>query len=82
MNISALTLRAMLHRFALERGPDRTFCPSEVPRALAADWRPLMPPLRAAVARLVAKDRLRCTQRGVAVAPLTARGPIRLSLPR
>ncbi len=64
------------------RGPDRSICPSEVARALAADWRPLMPAVRHAAARLVRAGRLRATQRGRAVDPETARGPIRLAAPR
>ena len=61
------------------RGHGRSVCPSEVARALSADWRTLMPQLRAAAARLVAAGRLRVTQRGEAVDALAARGPIRLA---
>lgn len=62
---------------AVERGPEKTFCPSEVARQLAPDdWRPLMPEIR----RVARGLRLRATQRGKAVDPVTAKGPIRLSL--
>ena len=55
-----------------------TICPSEVARALANDWRPLMEPVRDAVRRLVAHDLVVVTQRGRAVDANTARGPIRI----
>ncbi len=63
------------------RGRGKTACPSEVARALAADWRPLMPQVRAAAARLARDGRLAVTRGG---APADARapgGPIRLGLP-
>ncbi|MCT4685011.1 MAG: DUF3253 domain-containing protein [Roseicyclus sp.] len=62
---------------AHRRGVGRSFCPSEAARALAEDWRPLM----AEVRRVAAGLPLRATQKGVAVDPVTARGPIRLGLP-
>ena len=68
-------IAATLLHLARTRGP-KTFCPSEAARALAADWRPLMPRIRAVAARLP----LTATQAGTPVDPLTARGPIRLSL--
>lgn len=55
-----------------------SFCPSEVARALAGDWRPLMPVVRAAAARLADEGRIVVTQKGVAVDARTARGAIRL----
>ena len=74
-------IRELLHRFAAESGNLATFCPSEVARALAPDWRLLMPMIREVAAVLIAEGRLRCTQRGVVVDPLKTRGPIRLSAP-
>nr|WP_025311944.1 DUF3253 domain-containing protein [Roseibacterium elongatum] len=65
-----------LMRLARLRGADKTFCPSEVARELSADWRPLMPKVR----RVAAGLPLIATQRGAAVDPVTARGPIRLRL--
>jgi hypothetical protein len=44
----------------------------------AADWRPLMPEVRRVAAAL---PLLRATQKGVAVDPAAAQGPIRLGLP-
>jgi hypothetical protein len=72
------TIRALLLRWAEERG-EKTFCPSEIARAVAEDWRPLMPLVREVGARLVTEGRLRCTQRGQSCDPATARGPIRFS---
>ena len=65
-----------LMTLARKRGRDKSFCPSEVARALAEDWRDLMPHLRAVAADLP----LRATQKGAPVDPVEARGPIRLSL--
>ncbi|WP_280952607.1 DUF3253 domain-containing protein [Roseovarius aestuariivivens] len=65
-----------LMELARSRGPGKTFCPSEAARALARDWRPLMPYVREIAARLP----MRATQRGKEVDPLSAKGPIRLSL--
>ncbi|MEM1233410.1 MAG: DUF3253 domain-containing protein [Pseudomonadota bacterium] len=55
----------------------KTFCPSEVARRVAQDWRPLMPRVRA----LSKAQGLRATQRGQAVDAENARGPIRLGKP-
>jgi len=70
----------MLMDLAHRRGAGRTFCPSEAARALADDWRPLMPAVRMAAARLAAEGRIVATQKGRPVDPRTARGPIRLGL--
>lgn len=71
------TIRAVILDLALRRGPDASFCPSEVARALAADWRPLMPAVRQVAADMAG---IEATQRGARVDPLTATGPIRLRL--
>jgi hypothetical protein len=62
------------------RAPGRSVCPSEPARALAADWRPLMPRVRAVAARLAAEGRVVATRRGAPVAPDAPGGPIRLRL--
>lgn len=73
--------RAILALLA-ERAEGVTVCPSEVARRVAgrdeADWRPLMESVRAAAARLAAQGRVAVLQRGRAVDPGAARGPIRL----
>lgn len=66
----------VLMRLARERGAGKTFCPSEAARALSGDWRSLMPRVREVAARLP----LVSTQKGQAVDPVVAKGPIRLGL--
>lgn len=75
-------IEAAILRAAAARGPDRSACPSEVARALAADWRPLLGAVREAGARLAAQGRLRVTQKGREVDARMARGAIRFSAPR
>ena len=70
------TLRSEMMRLARARGPDKSFCPSEVARSLAENWRPLMPRIRALATGLP----LAATQKGRPVDPAEAKGPIRLSL--
>ncbi|WP_425092666.1 DUF3253 domain-containing protein [Tropicimonas sp. S265A] len=65
----------VLLALAEQRGAGRTFCPSEAARALAEDWRPLMPEVR----RVGSEIGLVATQRGKEVDAKTAKGPIRLS---
>lgn len=72
---------AALLGLAYRRGRGRTFCPSEAARVLDAEWRPLMPAVRARAAALQAEGRLVVTQRGAPVDATSARGPIRLGLP-
>lgn len=69
-------IAAALTDLALARAP-KTFCPSEAARAIATDWRPLMPRIRALATTLP----LVATQKGAPVDPVTAKGPIRLGLP-
>jgi hypothetical protein len=75
--ITDAAIAEVLLDLAHRRGVGSSFCPSEAARALAEDWRPLMPEVR----RVAAALPLCATQRGVAVDPVTARGPIRLGLP-
>ena len=70
-------IRAAILDLALRRGRRKSLCPSEVAKALAADWRPLMSEVRAVAAGM---PEIIATQGGVEVDPLTARGPIRLRL--
>ncbi|HBP23744.1 MAG TPA: hypothetical protein DEA08_38945 [Planctomycetes bacterium] len=68
------------------RRPGATICPSEAARALhegeGEGWRELLEPVRQAARRLRAQGELRVLQRGAEVDPRSARGPIRLALPR
>lgn len=77
MTPSDEAIAALMLDLALRRGRGKTFCPSEVARGLAADWRPLMPRVRAVAA--VHLD-IEAVQKGVPINPLAARGPIRLRL--
>jgi hypothetical protein len=70
-------IAAALMALAEWRGRGKTFCPSEVARALSADWRPLMPEVR----RVAASLPLRALRRGAPVHPEEPGGPIRLGLP-
>lgn len=78
-------IRAELERLAsLRAARGSTFCPSEVARAVARDWRPLMPIVRSVAAEMIAARVLEATQRGALVegSILAARGPIRLRAPK
>ena len=61
-----------------KRAATATICPSDVARAAAEDWRPLMEPVRRAARRLVAAGEVEITQGGHVVDPSTAKGPIRI----
>ena len=70
--------RAILTLIAA-RPPGATICPSEAARAVGGDqWRSLMPPVREAAGRLVARGDIVVTQGGQVVDGSTAKGPIRL----
>ena len=69
-------IAARLRDMVAARAP-ATLCPSEVARALADDWRPLMDRVRRIAAGL---PEIAVTQGGAEVDPEVARGPIRLSL--
>lgn len=65
------------------RSPAATICPSEAARMVAdssdpQQWRDLMPAARSAARRLVNQDKVIIMQKGVAVDPSTAKGPIRI----
>ena len=80
-NITEAQIVASIRTFTTNRAPS-TVCPSEVARALSPnDWRPLMPRVREAAARLAADGEIVATQRGQVVDAVDAHGPIRLSRP-
>jgi hypothetical protein len=64
------------------RDPGKTICPSEAARALGGDdgFRGYMDEVREAAASLRERGVIEVTQRGRAVDPVAARGPIRLGL--
>jgi hypothetical protein len=60
-----------------------SICPSEIARShFPANWSERMEDVRRAARRLVAKGLLEITQNNQLVDPSTAKGPIRLRLPR
>ena len=63
------------------RGAGKTICPSEVARALAGDWRGLMPQVRGVATGMATRGEITAPQRGVPVDAVAAKGPIRLGLP-
>ncbi|MDZ4088871.1 MAG: DUF3253 domain-containing protein [Tabrizicola sp.] len=71
-------LREAILDLALQRGRDKSLCPSEVARALEPeDWQALMPEVRRVAGGM---PEIMATQNGVEVDPVAARGPIRLRL--
>lgn len=72
-------IKESLLSFAARRSEGATFCPSEVARALAKQWRPLMPKVREVAAELCEKGSLVCTQKGMPAHPTRAKGAIRLA---
>ena len=73
-------IRQKIDELLDSRADEATICPSDVARALAPDpqWRDLMDDVRRVAANEHADGRLEIRQRGEAVDPATARGPIRL----
>lgn len=75
---ASATMRALLRR----RGPKKTICPSDVARVLAGDdFRASLQLVRDVSAALTKAGELEVRQKGKAVDPEAARGPIRLALP-
>jgi hypothetical protein len=74
-------IEAALAALAARRGASKTFCPSEAARALASDWRRLMPEIRRVAGDMQDRGALQAYQKGVPVDSRTARGAIRLGLP-
>ncbi|MBV7257533.1 DUF3253 domain-containing protein [Pacificimonas sp. WHA3] len=80
MPISPDMIRLELLRLAAARAPLKSFCPSEVARALWPDvWRNHMEAVRAEAETLVGENLLICTQGGTPVDIASAKGPIRLT---
>jgi hypothetical protein len=74
-------IRATILRLASAVGPAKSICPSEVARALAETWRPLMGPVRAEAVALAREGRLLILRHGKPVEDLdTLRGVIRLRI--
>jgi hypothetical protein len=85
LNETDRRLEAVIIELLRIRGADKTICPSEAARIVAAnrsagDWRALMPAARKAARRLVAEGQVDILQRGLLVDASTARGAIRIRL--
>ena len=78
MSVSDADIRDEIQRLAELRTREKTFCPSEVARALAEDWCPLMDRVRQVAGEEVEAGRLVVMQKGREVDLANARGPIRL----
>lgn len=81
--MSDIAIEEALLALAAERGPDKTFCPSEVARAIGGPhpdgWGPLMQPVRRVAVRLALEGRLQILRKGKPVDPLDFKGVYRLS---
>ncbi|RJQ70173.1 DUF3253 domain-containing protein [Pseudonocardiaceae bacterium YIM PH 21723] len=72
-------LRAAILALLSARGTEASICPSEVARAVADDWRPLLPEVREVARQLARAGSVRLTQRGRALDPDDDwQGPIRI----
>jgi len=81
MHADDCEIRAKILELVAVRGAGKSICPSEVARALSPDaWRPAMPQVRAVAQQLVEEGLICAMQRGQAVAPRDAHGPLRLTL--
>ncbi len=82
MDMSASIAEAILSLLS-QRGPGKTICPSEAARQVRPDdWRRLVDATRAVAAQLASQGRIEVTQRGQVIDITSARGPVRLRLPR
>ena len=77
-------IERVILRLLHERDECKTICPSDAARALAGDegFRDLMDPVRDAAYAMADDGRLEVTQSGEVVDGRSAKGPIRLRLPR
>ena len=81
MGLTGAEIERAISGLLEQRDAGRTICPSEAARALAEDWRPLMPRVRETAYAMADAGRLEITQSGEVVDGRTARGAIRLRLP-
>ena len=71
-------IEAEIIRLTSERGPHGSICPSEVARAIDAEWRPLLAAVRRVAVRLSQAGRIDILRHGRPVAAEAVRGVIRL----
>ena len=81
-----IAIRETLLSLAVNRGHNKSFCPSEVARALGGPhpegWGPLMQPIRKAAVSLAMEGKSVSFRKGRPVDPLDFKGVYRLGLPR
>ncbi|MGL5446019.1 MAG: DUF3253 domain-containing protein [Rhabdaerophilum sp.] len=84
--MSPEAIEETLLKLAGETGSAKSFCPSEVARALGGShpdaWGPLMQPVRRVAVRLALEGRITILRKGKPADPHDFRGVYRLSLPR
>jgi len=72
-------LTATIRTLLRHRGADRTICPSDVARTIGGEsWRRLLDPVREVAAELHDAGVVQVMQKGMAVDPRAARGPLRI----
>lgn len=72
-------LRAAILALASTRGAESSTCPSDAARAVADDWRPLLPQVRELARELARRGEVSLTQGGERLDPDGEwRGPIRI----
>jgi hypothetical protein len=76
--IDAREIEAGILQLIEEYGAGRSVSPGDVARSLAADWRPLLGPVRRAAVRLARKGQIEIVRKGRPIAPDDIRGVIRL----
>ncbi len=84
--MSAEAIEETMLALAAARGTEKTFCPSEVARAIGGahpdGWGPLMQPVRRVAVRLALEGRIVISRKGKPVDPTDFKGVYRLGLPR
>lgn len=71
-------VEAAILKLVAAREGAASICPSEVARALASEWRPLLFVVRQAAVRLAASGQIEILRKGKPVPPEAVRGVVRL----
>jgi hypothetical protein len=80
-------IRETLEQLCQERGPGKTFCPSDAARLLAGegedgvDWHSILPAVRRTALEMAQEGRMAVFRKGKPVDPQGVKGVIRLGLP-
>ena len=76
-------LKAAILELLKARKPLASICPSEAVRMVfREDWREQMPQVRKVANEMAEQGQIEICQRGTVVDPTTAKGPIRLRIPK